>query len=130
MQEFRFAYILHWALRPDEKFAPCKVAQTRVGKNPADPNKRQVVIDFDANNGLPLTSEPPKADVKASDNASISDLQVFKNDIGKTWRVIFSLTPKANDAGLIDIRCALNAGGHVASEVWNYEWKPLSNNHK
>ena len=126
-QETRFAYTLQWALRPDAKFSPCKVAQTRIGKDPGDPKKRQVVVDFEASEALPLTAETPKADVKAGENATVEHVQVFKNEIGKNWRVIFSLTPKANDPGLVDIRCALNAGGRVASEVWNYQWKPLLN---
>jgi glucans biosynthesis protein len=130
MQEFRFGYTLQWALRPDAKFAPCKVAQTRIGKDPGDQKKRQVVIDFDAGNALPLASEVPKADLKISSNATASDAQVFKNDIGKTWRVIFSLTPKENDAGLVDIRCALTSNRRVVSETWNYHWKPLQNNRK
>jgi glucan biosynthesis protein len=55
---------------------------------------------------------------------------VFRNQIGKTWRVIFSLTPKAEDAGLVNIRCALNAGGRAVSEVWDYQWQPLSSTAK
>jgi periplasmic glucans biosynthesis protein len=129
-QEFKFAYTLHWALRPDAKFAPCKVSQTRFGKDPGDQSKRQVVIDFDGSESLPLASQIPKVDVTASPNAAISHVQVFKNEIGKTWRVIFSLSPKANDDALVDIRCALNAGGRVVSERWNYQWKPLSNKSK
>jgi glucans biosynthesis protein len=129
-QETRFAYTLQWGSRPDAKFPVCKVSQTRVGQDPGDAKKRQVVIDFEASEGLPLTSEVPKAEVKGSENATVEHVQVFKNEIGKSWRVIFSLTPKANDEGLVDIRCALNAGGRVASEVWNYQWKPLSKNLK
>jgi glucans biosynthesis protein len=127
MQEYRIGYTLQWAMRPDAKFAPCKVIQTRIGKDSTDQKKRKVVIDFDAGAAWPLDKEIPKADVMAGTNADISDLQVFKNEIGKSWRVIFSLTPKADNSDLVDIRCALNADGRVVSENWNYEWKPLSN---
>lgn len=126
-KEFRIAYTLHWGLRPDAKFAPCKVTQTRIGKDPRDQNKRQVMIDFEASAALPLAAEIPKADIKGSADAAISEAQVFKNEIGKSWRVIFSLTPKAQADALVDIQCALNAGGRVVSELWSYQWKPLSN---
>jgi glucans biosynthesis protein len=126
-QEYKLAYTLHWAAQPDGKFAPCKVLQTRVGKDPGDQKKRQIMIDFEASESLPLSSEIPKTDVKASDNATVEHVQVFKNEIGKSWRVFFSLTPKAGDTGLVDIRCALNAAGRVVSEVWSYQWKPLLN---
>jgi glucans biosynthesis protein len=129
-QEMKLAYTLHWTARPDAKFAPCKASQTRIGKDPGDQKKRQIMIDFEANEALPLSGENPKADVKASENGTVEHVQVFKNEIGKSWRVIFSLTPKANDPGLVDIRCALNAGGRVASEVWDYQWKPLLKNLK
>jgi len=127
MQEHRIAYILHWGLQPEAKFPPCKVVQTRIGKDPGDQKARQVVIDFDAGAAWPLTNEIPKANLTASENATTSNLQVFKNEIGKTWRVIFSLTPKAKDQGLVDIQCALNAGGRIVSETWSYQWKPLQN---
>lgn len=126
-KETRLAYTLHWAARPDAKFAPCKVVQTRVGKDPGDQKKRQMVIDFAPTEMLPLTSDVPKADVNAGETATVSSVQVFKNEIGKSWRVIFSLTPKANDEGLMDIRCTLNAGGRAVSEIWSYQWKPLLN---
>jgi periplasmic glucans biosynthesis protein len=122
-QEFRFAYTLHFALRPEAKFPPCQVVQTRVGRDPGDQKKRQFVIDFEVNEKLPLTGEAPKADVKAGESAEVTHVQVFKNEIGKTWRVIFSLSPKAQSDALVDIRCALNAGGQVASEVWTYQCK-------
>lgn len=122
-EEFRFAYTLHWALRPEARFALCKVLQTRIGRDPGDPEKRQFVIDFEPNQTLPLAGEIPKADVKAGESAEVSHVQVFKNEIGKSWRVIFSLSLKAQSDAVVDIRCTLNAGGQVGSEVWTYQCK-------
>ena len=62
-----------------------------------------------------------------SEGAEVSSAQVFKNEIGKSWRVIFSVSPKAAADRLIDIRCTLNAGERATSEIWTYQWKPLLN---
>jgi glucans biosynthesis protein len=123
-QELRFAYTLQWATQPDTKFAPCKVLQTRIGVDPGNAAKRQVVIDFSATAATPYSNDPPAANVKSSDNAAISDVQVFKNEVSKNWRVIFSLSPKARDGAIVDIECALNAGGNPVSETWRYQWSP------
>jgi glucans biosynthesis protein len=126
-KEFRFGYTLHWAARPEAKFTACKVVQTRLGKDPGDQKKRQVVIDFEPSEALPFTAEIPKADVSAGEAIEVSHVQVFKNEIGKSWRVIFSLSPKAEANGSVDIRCALRAGERAVSEIWSYPWKALSN---
>jgi glucans biosynthesis protein len=124
MQPFRFGYTLFWAMDPDAKISTNRVLQTRIGADPRDPAKRQVVVDFDGTNSGIDTEEPPEAVVRCGENATISDTQVFKNSVSKSWRVIFSLKPKAENKNSIDISCALKRGEQPLGETWTYRWNP------
>jgi glucans biosynthesis protein len=126
MQPFRFAYTLQWATQPDAKFGPLKVLQTRAGADLGDAAKRKFVIDFGGKNEA-LAQSPPAAIAHCGENATISDVQVIKNEVSQCWRVIFSLTPKAGNTGVIDIDCALKSGDNLLSETWRYQWSPSSN---
>ena len=121
LQAVKFGYTLHWAWEPDAKFTGMKAVQTRLGMHANDKTKRQVMIDFVAREGE-LAKEAPRVEVKASEGAAVNDAQVFKNELGKSWRVIFSLTPKADFAGNVDIECTLKAGDKPLSEIWKYTW--------
>jgi glucans biosynthesis protein len=123
LQPFKFAYTLHWAMAPDAKFAPLKVLQTRVGAEPGNPKRRQVMIDFGGADVL--SGSEPQATVRCGENAAVADVKVVKNEAGKTWRVIFGLTPKAENVGAVDIECSLNSGGKTVSEIWRYQWNNL-----
>jgi periplasmic glucans biosynthesis protein len=118
---------LHWTLELDSKSSPLKVLQTRVGADPGDPARRQFIIDF-GGPGLDLSlNESPNAETRSGENGVISHVQVIKNELSKSWRAIFSLTPKAGNNGSIDIQCTLKAGNKALSETWNYRWNPLLN---
>jgi glucans biosynthesis protein len=124
MQPFRFAYTLLWASQPDSSFSTNRVLQTRIGGDPRDASKRQFVIDFEAKNSGLGTNQPPRAVVSCGENALISDTQVFKNLLSESWRVIFSLKPKAGNNDSVDIQCALKRGDQPLSETWVYQWNP------
>lgn len=124
MQPFRFAYTLDWARELEAKFDTNRVLQTRIGADPRDSSKRQIVIDFDGKNGGLEANGPPQAIVHCGENAVISDLQVFKNTLGKSWRVIFSLKPRAENKDFVDIQCALKWEGQTLGETWTYHWNP------
>ena len=125
-QPFAFAYTLHWGLQPDGNFSTNRVLQTRIGADPQDASKRQFVIDFTANESGPSASTPPQAFVHCGDNAVISDTQVFRNGISESWRVVFSLKPKAENKDSVDIQCAVKRGTETLSETWIYHWNPPS----
>jgi periplasmic glucans biosynthesis protein len=127
-QSFRFAYTLHWGIEPDSSFSTNRVLQTRIGADPRDASKRQVVIDFDGRFTGIETGEPPQAVIQCGDNAVITDTQVFKNTVSKSWRVVFSLKPTAENQNPVDIQCRLVKGDQTISETWIYRWNPLSKN--
>jgi glucans biosynthesis protein len=125
MQPFKFGYTLHWAAEPDANFSLLKVAQTRIGVEPRDTKKRQIMVDFRVTGEF--TEPQPAAVVQAGEGGVVSDVQVLKNELSRSWRVIFSFTPKAENAGSVDIQCALKAGDKPLSEIWKYRWEPLPN---
>jgi glucans biosynthesis protein len=127
MQPYRFGYTMHWALEPDDKLPPLRVVQTRIGAHAHDSKKRQVMIDF-APKGGELSAETPHVEASCGESGVVTDVQVAKNELSKTWRVIFSLTPKAETNVIVDIQCALKAGDKPVSETWKYQWTPLSKN--
>lgn len=120
MQAFRYGYTLFWALQPDAKFQAWKVLQTRVGVNALDAKQRRFVIDFDGPNMDPA----PEIVLHVGDNASTSDAQVTRNEARQSWRVVFSLTPKAGEHEEVNIECALKSAGKDVSEIWKYQWTP------
>jgi glucans biosynthesis protein len=127
MQPFRFGYTLFWGLDPDAKLSTNRVLQTRIGADPRDASKRQVVIDFDGTNSGIESESFPQAMVHCGENATIGDTQVFKSMLSKSWRVIFSLKPKAENKNYVDIQCALKRGDQTLGETWTYRWNPSSN---
>ncbi len=126
MLPYSFGYTLHWAMEPDANVSTNRVLQTRIGADPRDGSQRQFVIDFDAKSNGISAEEAPQAQVRCGDNAVISEVQVFKNEVSKSWRVIFRLKPKAVNEDSIDIECALTKNAKVFSETWLYHWNPNS----
>jgi periplasmic glucans biosynthesis protein len=124
MQPFRFTYTLHWGLQPEAGFSTNTVLQTRIGADPRDPSKRQIVIDFGEKNNAIATEAPPEPFVRCGENATVSDAQVFRNTVSKSWRVIFSLNPKAELKNSVDIQCGLKRGDQILTETWTYRWNP------
>jgi periplasmic glucans biosynthesis protein len=126
MQPFRYAYMIQWSRRPDANFAAEKVLQTRIGTDHRDRSKHQVIIDFDAKSAGLLRSETPQAAVHCSKKGMISNVQVFKNEPGKSWRVSFNLGANPENKESVDISCALRSGEKTMSETWSYQWHPSS----
>ncbi len=125
MQPRRFAYTLFWTLESDMKLSPNRVVATRIGAHPRNGAWRQIVIDFD---GPRLTvipeATPPEAIANCSDNATITENQVFYNPLKKNWRVILAMQPKAENKDPVDLRCTLKLGDETVSETWTYHWSP------
>ena len=67
---------------------------------------------------------PPAAIANCSENAVISENQVFYNPLKKNWRVILALHPRPENKDPVDIRCTLKQGEEVVSETWTYHWSP------
>jgi glucans biosynthesis protein len=122
MQAYHVGYILHWATEPDEKFPAWRVVQTRSGVDQQDSAKRQFVIDFRPPNETPASDEALEARVKCAEDCAVSDIQVFRNEVSKAWRVFFSLKPDAANKQSVDIQCWLVKGNSPLSETWNYLW--------
>jgi periplasmic glucans biosynthesis protein len=127
MQPFRFAYTIQWALTPDAKLPHYRAMQTRVGADPRNVTRRQIMVDFVGSNG-DASAEAPEAIVTCAANGKVNDVQVFKNDLNKSWRAIFFLTPEDGQKSPVELSCVLKSGSKVASEVWRYRWNPLSAN--
>ena len=101
-----------------------RVLQTRVGADPGDASKRQFVIDFGIRENGSSATTPPQAVVQCGENATVSNTQIFRNTFSESWRVIFSLKPKAGNKESVDIQCAVKRGAETLSETWKYLWNP------
>lgn len=125
MRARRYAYTLFWTTESDMKLSPNRVVATRIGAHPRNGAWRQIVIDFD---GPRLTvipeSTPPAAIANCSDNARITENQVFYNPLKKNWRVILALEPRAGNKDPVDLRCTLKLDDETVSETWTYHWSP------
>lgn len=125
LQPFRLAYTLCWTRETDMKLSENKVVMTRVGADPREARRRQIVIDFGGPKLSVIPKDfPPQAAINCSDNAAIVENQVFHNPYNDTWRVIFELEPKPGNADPVDIRCILRKGEEVLTETWTYLWSP------
>jgi glucan biosynthesis protein len=82
------------------------------------------VIDFAVRETGPASATPPEAAVHCGENAVVSDTQIFRNSFSESWRVIFSLKPKAGNKDSVDIQCALKRGAATLTETWIYHWSP------
>ena len=66
----------------------------------------------------------PQAIASCSDNAVISENQVFANPANHAWRVILKLHPQPDNKEPVDLRCTLKMGDEAVSETWTYLWSP------
>jgi len=124
LQPFHFAYSILWTRENDRKFSLNKVIATRIGADSRNPKWRQIVIDFAGSKLAPFTeAAPPKAIASCSDNAAITESQVFPMTNG-VWRAIIKMEPKTHNVNPVDIRCTLNKGNEVLTETWTYHWSP------
>jgi glucans biosynthesis protein len=125
MKPKRFAYTLYWTLEEDMKLSPNRVVGTRIGAHPRNSAWRQIVIDFEGPrlSAIPENS-PPESIANCSENASITENQVFFNPIKRNWRVIMAMQPRAENKDPVDLRCTLKLGDEVVSETWTYHWSP------
>ncbi|MDB6017396.1 MAG: glucan biosynthesis protein [Pedosphaera sp.] len=126
MQPFRFSYALYWTRETDLKLSVNKVVATRIGADPRDPQRRQIVIDF---TGPKLAALPegtlPTAIASCSENGRIvGDNQVFQMASNSVWRAIIEMEPKPDNKDPIDLRCTLQKGEEILTETWTYHWSP------
>jgi len=125
MQPFRYGYTLRWTRETDSKLSPNRVSATRVGVDSRDAKRRQFVIDFDGPKlDALLENDAPVAIASCSENAAITESQVFRNTFGGTWRAVLKMEPKAGNKDPVDLRCTLKKGSEVVSETWTYHWSP------
>ncbi|MGC3956471.1 MAG: glucan biosynthesis protein [Verrucomicrobiota bacterium] len=121
MQPKRYAYTLYWTSEDDMKLSQNRVVSTRIGAHPRNGGWRQIVIDFDGPRLAAIPEgAPPAAIAHCSDNAAITENQVFYNPIKKNWRVILAMQPRAENKNPVDLRCTLQVGEEVVSETWTY----------
>jgi len=125
LEAYRFDYSLSWTRERDLRLSQNRVIATRVGVDPRDPGKRQIVIDFDGPRLVVIPeNEPPQAIANCSENATITENQVFANPINHSWRVILKILPKPQNKDPVDLRCTLKVGDEAVSETWTYLWSP------
>lgn len=125
LQPYHFAYTLYWTREADKKLSANKVTATRVGVDPADPQRQQFAIDFAGPKLIAIPeTDPPRAVANCSTNGVIAENQVFFNPHGNSWRVMLQLAPKLGNKDPIELRCALKKGEEVLSETWTYLWSP------
>ena len=125
MQPVRFGYQLSWTREENFKTKPDRAVSTRIGLDGGDPNKRVIQIEFSGPDidGIP-ESNPPKAEVNCTANASIYETQVLKDPYDGLWRVVLKFQPKAGNTEPVELRCTLRNGEENASETWIYLWSP------
>ena len=92
MQPYRFSYNLYWTRETDMSLSTNKVVSTRVGLDAGDPNRRVFVIDFDIPS-LASEADPPKPEASCSENATLTETQLFWNHAARTWRVVLKMKP-------------------------------------
>ncbi len=125
MRPKRYAYTLFWTLENDMKLSPNRVVATRIGAHPRNSAWRQFVVDFEGPRLAVIPeANPPQAIVHCTDNAVISENQIFYNPLKRNWRVIFAMDPRPDNKNPVDLRCTLKQGDEVVSETWTYHWSP------
>jgi glucans biosynthesis protein len=123
LQPLRLGYTLYWTKETDMTVSSNQVVATRVGVNPRAQEERQFVIDFN----LPqFTSEadPPTVAATCGDSGKVTETQIFRNSIEKTWRVILDVAPRPGPRQPFDVTCALKKGDQKVGETWTYHWTP------
>ncbi len=126
LEPFRMSYSLSWTRETDLQLSANKVFSTRVGADVANPKWRIVAIDFTGPKLNALTEKSPlQAISNCSENAVITESQVFRNPYERTLRAIIKFEPKAGNTDPVDLRCTLKSGEEVLTETWTYHWSPL-----
>lgn len=123
LQPYKFGYTLLWTAETDRTLSAERVVSTRVGLDSRDARKRKFAIDFDGPklDAVPEIN-PPVAIVSCSDNAVITENQVFRNRHAGTWRVVMSFQPRQEPSSAVDLRCTLQQSDKIVSETWTYHW--------
>jgi periplasmic glucans biosynthesis protein len=117
--EYRFTYRLHWCWTPPAVPPTAMAAETRVGAGP-DKGTRRFSIDFVGGRLGELKPDAPvKPDVTSS-AGSVQHLVAQPNPATGGWRVGFVIAP--GDAAVAELRCTLELGDELLSEVWYYRW--------
>jgi len=125
LQPRRYAYTLFWTLENDMKLSQNRVLSTRIGAHPRHADWRQIVIDFEGPRLAVIPeNNPPVAIASCSENAGITENQVFFNPIKRNWRVMLGMQPREGNKDPVDIRCTLKKDDEVVSETWTYHWSP------
>ena len=127
MEPYRFGYTLYWThgARPEVLARTASIA-TRVGVDPRDPGKRQFVIDFDGPRLIVIPeTDPPQAIASCSDNAAITECQVFPNP----YQPLVARDSQARAASPATRTrwtsgARLKKGEEIVSETWTYLWSP------
>ena len=125
MKPFRYGYTMFWTRETDRRLSENIVTATRIGAESRDKNRREICIDFKGPKLDTFTeADPPQAIASCSENGSIGETLVFRNQFDGSWRVILKLQPTPGNADPIDVRCTLKKGAETVSETWTYLWSP------
>lgn len=124
LKPYQFAYTMSWTKDDVKLPAREKVVATRVGADARNGNRRVFVIDFAGPKPRTSSGNKPEAIASCSENAKITDNQVFRNSFDETWQVILKVEPNEGNKDPVDLRCTLKQGEEVLSETWTYLWSP------
>ena len=136
---YNFQYTLSWYnSKIKRRHGIGYVNATRTSAADND-NERKFIIDFkggqlaDLPSKLPADS-PLESVISTSGGGEVVEKQLFRNDPGNSWRLVFKIRrkekgplekviPATSDRSPIEIRAYLKQGGKVQSETWSYAWQ-------
>jgi glucans biosynthesis protein len=119
--EYRFTYRLHWCWTPPAVPSKATTAETRVGAG-REKGSRRFIIDFVGGRLGELKPDAPVEPAITTSAGSVQHPVAEPNPATSGWRVSFVLTP--GDTALCELRCTLQLGDELLSEVWSYRWTP------
>lgn len=126
-ESLSYAYTLSFEKNRERHLSENRVEATRVGVDPAYPDTRRFVIDF---NGPDLKQLPADAEIFAEitsgENGFIDENQCFKNVKTGGWRVEFKLDTEDDNTQPVELRCFLRSTSNkqILTETWSYQWSP------
>jgi glucans biosynthesis protein len=101
------------------------VVATRIGRDSRNDARRQIVIDFTGPRLAGFTEQkPPESIANCSDNATLTENQIFRVPELNVWRVILKMENKPGNKEPVDLRCTLKQGEETLTETWTYHWSP------
>ncbi len=117
--EYHLTYRLHWCNTPPVAPSGAITAATRIGAG-AEKGARNFVLDFSGGRLPELKEDAAVVPVITTSAGTIKNSVAYPNPAMGGWRVSFVLV--LDNAPLYDLRCTLQRGQEILSEVWSYRW--------